>query len=66
MSNILKNVALAALLGSQESVDAVNLKTQVKGIYDGSKFEVNLTQQGSENRRCNPGEVAVVNYTGKL
>ena len=65
MSKVLKYVALAALVG-QESVNAVNLKTQAKGIYDGSKFEVNFTQQGTENRKCQQGEVAVVNYTGRL
>lgn len=65
MNKILKYVALAAFLG-QDSVNAVNLKTQAKGIYDGTKFEVNLTQQGTENRKCQQGEVAVVNYTGKL
>ena len=62
---MLKYVALVALVG-QESVNAVNLKSQAKGIYDGTKFEVNLTQQGTENRKCNQGEVAVVNYTGHL
>jgi hypothetical protein len=43
MSKILKYVALVALVG-QESVNGVNLKSKVKGIYDGTKFEVNLTQ----------------------
>ena len=42
------------------------MKSQSKGLYDGSKFEVNLTQEGSEKRKCQQGEVAVVNYTGKL
>ena len=42
MSKILKYVALAALVGNEE-VNAVLLKTKVKGLYDGSKFEVNLT-----------------------
>ena len=42
MSKILKYVALAALVGNEET-NAVLLKSKVKGYYDGSKFEVNLT-----------------------
>ena len=61
----MKYVALVALVG-QESVNGVNLKTESKGIYDGTKFELVLSQQGTENRKCEPGQVAVVNYTGHL
>ena len=42
MSKILKYVALAALVGNEET-NAVLLRSQAKGFYDGSKFEVNLT-----------------------
>ena len=36
------------------------------GIYDGFKFNVQVTSAGSETRKCQTGQVAVVNYTGKL
>ena len=36
------------------------------GIYDGFKFNVQTTSPGSETRKCQTGQVAVVNYTGKL
>ena len=29
------------------------------------KFDVKVTQEGNE-KKCNPGEVAVINYTGRL
>ena len=36
-----------------------------KGIYDGTKFDVKVTQQGT-NQSCNAGEIATVNYKGTL
>ncbi len=41
MSNILKYVAMAALVGNEQA-NAVFLKSEVKGFYDGAKFEVNM------------------------
>tara|TARA_B110001450_G_scaffold211558_1_gene203193 strand:+ start:157 stop:342 length:186 start_codon:yes stop_codon:yes gene_type:complete len=36
-----------------------------KGIYDGTKFDVKVTQPGT-NQSCNPGDIATVNYKGTL
>ena len=46
------------------SVQAVQVRSQ--GLYDGEKFEVNLAQGTTGRSFCQQGQVATVNYTGKL
>ena len=48
------------------SVDAVSLKQKSTGFFDGTKFLVQQTAPGTETRKCEQGQVAVVNYTGRL
>ena len=58
----MKSFIFAALLASTQ---AIKVKTQSMGLYDGEKFEVKITQDG-DNKLCETGQVATVNYTGKL
>ena len=55
------NVILLCLLSGSNAV-----KLSAKDYYGQFKFEVNLVQKGNEARKCQTGEVAVVNYTGRL
>ena len=45
-------------------VSAVELKN--KGLYDGTKFDVKISDGAEGRQMCQQGQVATVNYTGKL
>ena len=50
------------------AVNAINIQQKVAnmGLYDGEKFEVNLTQDSNSRKFCETGQVVVAEYTGKL
>ena len=57
-------LAVLALLGL---ASAVSIKTQSRGIYDGgNNFAVQVTTDSHIRKMCEAGQVATVNYTGKL
>ena len=48
------------------AASAVHIKSTASGLYDAEKFEVTVTQDSPTHKMCETGQIATVNYEGRL